>query len=387
MKLFFSVGEPSGDQHAAHLIEELRWRQPEIEVQGFGGPEMEAVGFELLYRMTDLAVMGVFRALPLVPTFYRLAKQAERFFNEERPDAVVLVDFPGFNWHIAKRAKAAGIPVFYYLPPQLWAWGSWRIRRVRKYVDCVLCALPFEHEWYTERGIQAKYVGHPFFDEIAAKQLDEEFLAAHRQPGVKNVGILPGSRASEIKQNWPLMLDAMWYLASEHPEVRFLVAGYKDKYVKVCKEMLAESGYDLPIEFHVGKTSEIIESAACCLMVSGSVSLEVLARRTPSAVMYRIDWLIATLKWFMLKVNYISLPNLIADRMVLPEWVISGAPDAAVQEITKKLDDWLSHPRQLATARAELKMLSETTLQTGASARTADAILEAITSATECKAA
>ena len=387
MKIFFSVGEPSGDQHAAHLIEELRWRQPEIEICGFGGPEMEAVGFESHYRLTDLAVMGITRALPLVPTFFRLAKQAERFFKEERPDAVVLVDFPGFNWHIAKRAKAAGIPVFYYLPPQLWAWGSWRIRRVRKYVDHVLCALPFEHEWYTDWGIQAEYVGHPFFDEIVSKELDEEFLAAHRQPGTKIVGILPGSRTGEIKQNWPLMLDAMWYLASRHPEVRFLVAGYKEKYVEACKVMLAESGYDLPIQFFTGKTSEIIEAAECCLMVSGSVSLEILARGTPSAVMYRVDWFIALLKWFMLKVDYISLPNLIADRMVLPEWVISSAPDSAVQEITDTLDGWLSDPRQLAAARAELELLAETSLQTGASARTADVILEVLNSRAECQAA
>ncbi len=387
MKIFFSVGEPSGDEHTAHLIEELRWRDPEIEATGFGGPAMQAAGCDLQYQLTDLAVMGIAQVLPLVPKFYRLAKQAERYFREQRPDAVVLVDFPGFNWQIAKRAKAAGIPVFYYLPPQLWAWGSWRIRRVRKYVDCVLCALPFEHDWYTERGIRAEYVGHPFFDEVASKELDEDFLAAHRQPGIKNVGILPGSRTGEIKQNWPLMLDAMWYLASQHPEVRFLVAGYKDKYVEALKVMLAESGYDLPVEFYTGKTSEIIEVADCCLMVSGSVSLEILARRTPSAVMYRVDWLIALLKWFMLKVDYISLPNLIADRMVLPEWVISGAPDSAVDEITNTLDGWLTDPRQLAAAKAELELLSESVIQTGASARTADCILQALESTAQCRAA
>ncbi len=169
MKIFFSVGEPSGDQHAAHLIEELRWRDPNIESCGFGGPEMRNAGCDVHFQMTDLAVMGVLRAIPLISKFYKLAKQAETFFKEDRPDAVVLVDFPGFNWHIAKRAKKAGIPVFYYLPPQLWAWGSWRIRRVRKYVDHVLCALPFEQEWYAARGINSRYVGHPFFDEVAAK--------------------------------------------------------------------------------------------------------------------------------------------------------------------------------------------------------------------------
>jgi len=387
MKIFFSVGEPSGDEHAAHLIEELRWRHPDLEACGYGGPQMEAVGCDLHYQMTDLAVMGIVRVLPLLSKFVKLARDAERFFQEERPDAVVLVDFPGFNWHIAKRAKAAGIPVFYYLPPQLWAWGSWRVHRVRKYVDRVLCALPFEHDWYTEHGISAEYVGHPFFDEVAAKTLDQDFLETQQKAGGKIVGILPGSRTSEIKRNWPFMLDALWYLHSKHPEVRFLVAGYKEKYVDACRAMLEDSGYELPVEFYVGKTSEIIEAADCCLMVSGSVSLEMLARQTPAAVMFKIDWFETLLKWLLVRVKYISLPNLIADRMVLPEWIISNAPDRAVRQIIGTLDDWLSEPQHLAAAKAELENLCDTAISRGANSRAADAILEAIGTNDLCRAA
>jgi lipid-A-disaccharide synthase len=142
--------------------------------------------------------------------------------------------------------------------------------------------------------------------------------------------------------------------------------------------MLEESGYELPVEFFVGKTSEIIEAADCCLMVSGSVSLEILARRTPSAVMFRIDWLETVIKWLLVRVKYISLPNLIADRMVLPEWIISGAPDNAVRQITSTLDNWLSHPHQLAIAHADLDNLCDTAIQTGANARAADAIMEVL---------
>ena len=122
MRVFFSVGEPSGDQHAAHLIAELRRRVPGVEAVGFGGPLMEQAGARLLFRMTDLAVMGIFRVIPMLLTFWRLHRQAKRSFDESRPDAVVLVDFPGFNWHVARAAKKRGIPVFYYMPPQLWAW-------------------------------------------------------------------------------------------------------------------------------------------------------------------------------------------------------------------------------------------------------------------------
>ncbi len=380
MKIFFSAGEPSGDQHAAHLIEELRWRVPNLKACGFGGPEMDQVGCDLHFQMTDMAVMGVFRVLPLLSKFIKLAKQAETFFQEERPDAVVLVNFPGFNWHIAKRAKAAGIPVFFYLPPQLWAWGSWRIKRMRKYVDHVLCTLPFEHEWYTSRGVEAKYVGHPFFDEVAAKVLDDAFLKEHQNPEGKIVGLLPGSRSMEIKHNWPLMIKAAHAVSQKHPNARFLVAGYKQKFVETCQEMLATSGLEFPIEFFVGKTSEIIELADCCLMVSGSVSLEILARQTPSAVMYRVDWLASIVKWLVYKAKYISLPNYMADRMVLPEWIVTGNPKTAIQQMANTVDGWLSNPLQLAAAKADLETLCETAIQTGANAHTADAILEALES-------
>ena len=176
MRIFFSAGEPSGDQHAAHLIQELRARNPKIQTEGFGGPEMQKQGCLLLFELTQLAVMGFLRVVPMLAKFRRLVIQAEAFFDDAPPDAVVLVDFPGFNWWIAKAAKRRGIPVFYYMPPQLWAWAPWRIRRVRKWVDHVICALPFEYEWYKSRGVNAIWVGHPFFDEVASHKLDSELV-------------------------------------------------------------------------------------------------------------------------------------------------------------------------------------------------------------------
>ncbi|MEZ6088291.1 MAG: hypothetical protein R3C05_09755 [Pirellulaceae bacterium] len=171
--IFFSAGEPSGDQHAARLIQALRRRQPQMAFRGFGGPAMELEGCRLDYELTNLAVMGLVEVAPKLSEFYRVASQAKEIFRQETPDAVVLLDFPGFNWHIAKRAKACGIPVYYYLPPQLWAWAPWRLRKVRRYVDKVLCVLPFEYQWYRERGIDAHYVGHPFFDAVNEQKLDE----------------------------------------------------------------------------------------------------------------------------------------------------------------------------------------------------------------------
>ena len=237
MHIFFSVGEPSGDQHAAHLIHELRRRRPDVRACGYGGPLMEQAGCELTFRLTNLAVMGFLAVLPMLWKFYCLVRQAGRYFRESPPDAVVLVDFPGFNWWIARKAKAAGIPVFYYMPPQLWAWNSWRVRRIRKYVDHVLCGLPFEPEWYARRGVTAEFVGHPFFDEVADYPLDREFCKSWSAGDQPTVGILPGSRNYEIARNWPVMLDVMAKLHGRHPRVRFLAACYKNSHLERCRSL------------------------------------------------------------------------------------------------------------------------------------------------------
>jgi lipid-A-disaccharide synthase len=378
MHIFLSAGEPSGDQHAAHLIEELRRQRPDATFTGFGGPMMQRAGCELLYRLTDLAVMFIFSAIPHLRTFFRLVQQADDFFRGERPDAVVLVDYPGFNWHVARKAKAAGIPVFFYLPPQLWAWGPWRAKKMRKFVDHVLSGLPFEPEWYARRGIHAEYVGHPFFDEIAEHRLDRAFCASLQSSDGKLLGVLPGSRDKEIERNWPIMLHMLRQVHAALPQVRFEVASYNDRQRDRCVELLKQSGLELPIVFHVGRTPEIIEAADCCLMVSGSVSLEMLSRTTPACVVYSLTRVANFFKQRFLNVPYITLPNLFAGKEVLPEWVISGSPRRAVEEISATLCGWLSNPRLRTQRIVELRELRDAVMRTGASRNTAAAILRCL---------
>jgi lipid-A-disaccharide synthase len=379
MRIFFSVGEPSGDQHAAHLIEELRRRDASIEVRGFGGPLMEQAGCRLLFRMSDLAVMGIFRILPMLLTFWRLYKQAKRDLTLNRPDAVVLIDFPGFNWHVARAAKRLGIPVFYYMPPQLWAWAPWRIKKVRKYVDHILSGLTFERDWYAARGVDVAYVGHPFFDEVADHPLDHGFVNSRRRDGhakpIRNVAILPGSRHHEVTRNGPALVQVMKQLAARHPDIVFRVACYRELHRTLLTEMCVAAGGKLPVEFCVAKTPEIVELADCCLMVSGSVSLELLARRTPAVVIYKGGPLAATLAKWVLTCKFITLPNLLADRQVMPEFFYSGDDEPTVAAITRELDAWLSDPAKLGAKRNELEQLASLTATTGATARAADALL------------
>ncbi|MCA9049214.1 MAG: lipid-A-disaccharide synthase [Planctomycetaceae bacterium] len=378
MQIFFSAGEPSGDEHAAHLIQELRRRNPTISMCGFGGPEMAAAGCSLLFELTQLAVMGFLRVIPLLARFRQLVIQAERRFDESPPDAVVLVDFPGFNWWIARAAKKRGIPVFYYLPPQLWAWAPWRISRVRRWVDHVICALPFEYDWYAERGVAATWVGHPFFDEVAAETPDAALVDDIRgsASGRPVIAVLPGSRGHEVDKNFPVMLEVMKRVSAEVPGVRWVVGNYRDEHRGKCQELQNQCQAVSDITYYVGRTSECIEAADCCLMVSGSISLELLARHKPGIVLYRVPRIGRLASRVLMTCRYITLTNLIAGWDVMPEFISCGSPENDIRRMTDCLTRWCADPVSLQNRVADIKALAEKYAVTGATTRTADLLLQ-----------
>ncbi|MCP4785828.1 MAG: lipid-A-disaccharide synthase [Fuerstiella sp.] len=380
MRIFFSAGEPSGDQHAAHLIQELRTRNPKIQTEGFGGPEMQKQGCLLQFELTQLAVMGFLRVLPMLAKFRRLVIQAETFFDATPPDAVVLVDFPGFNWWIAKAARQRGIPVFYYMPPQLWAWAPWRIRRVRKWVDHVICALPFEYEWYKGRDVNATWVGHPFFDEVASRELDMDLVASlgdseSRRPVI---AVLPGSRNHEVDRNYPVMLDVIHRVHKRVPNVRWVVGNYSPEHSNECQRMQSDAGVGADMTYYVDKTSEVIEAADCCFMVSGSISLELLARRTPGVVLYRVGRFARLVARVLMTCRFITLTNLIADKELMPEYVSCGNPASDAAAISDHLSKWCLNPHTLARRRDEMSVLADQAAVTGATERTAELLLAAL---------
>lgn len=375
MNIFFSVGEPSGDQHAAHLMQEMQARRSDLRFSGFGGPQMEQAGLDSLFRLTNLAVMGFFKVIPLLFKFYRIVKQAERYFDDQKPDAVILVDFPGFNWWIARKAKARGIPVFYFLPPQLWAWGPHRVERVRKFVDHVITALPFERDWYEDRGIKVDYVGHPFFDEVGNHVLDDRFVQLWKNRRSHTVAVLPGSRSQEVGRCWPVMIQVLKRLHARHPDVTFLVACYRDSHRRRCLQQLLVEAPSLPVQFFVGRTPEIIEASDCALMVSGSVSLEMMARKTPAIVLYRVSRVTGILGDLFLQCPFISLPNLIAGREVMPEFLSVGNPSKVIAGITDVLDRWIRLPEERQLATNDLLEASEGFIEGGAIQKCAGIIL------------
>lgn len=404
MRIFFSVGEPSGDLHGANLIRELRRREPAVECVGYGGPRMESAGCQLHTDLTQYAVMWFFRVLIQLHRFYGLYRRADRFLATERPDAVVLIDYPGFNWWIARAAKRHGIPVFYYGVPQMWAWAGWRIKKMRRLVDHVLCKLPFEADWYQARGCRATYVGHPYFDETTRHQLDEEFLRQQRPAGRGPlVTILPGSRTQEVQANLPDFLSAVRQIRSRVPHARFAIAAFNEKQAAWARTAVARSGQ--AVEVHVGKTPELIHVATCCLACSGSVSLELLHHEKPTVILYRVSRLAFEVQKFFRKVKFITLVNLLATRDPVPGRYVPHDPDEVGAEETpmpeyltacdrssslaRWIIDWLTVPGMLTMKIDQLRRLKRQYAAPGASARAADYLCtqlqpqDALPSATE----
>jgi len=380
--IFFSVGEPSGDQHAGRLIAEIQKLDPSIQVRGFGGDAMREAGCKIDCDLTQHAVVGLLEVLPKLRQFFRFVDQAEKLFRSGDVDAVVLVDFPGFNWHIAKRAKKHGIPVYYYCPPQLWAWGGWRRRKMRRTVDHVLAVLPIEEQYFSKHNIPVTYVGHPFFDAVNETELDSQLLRrfeSFSQCGQQLVAVLPGSRDHEVTKNWPMMLESIRRLNRQYPQARFLVAAYRDRQCLTCRDSLTDADKKLPIEFYVGRTSEVIQSARCAMMVSGSVSLEMMARRTPAAVVYRVGRFLHTFGRMMIKIDSMSLPNLMSKRKVFPEFVSVGRTEPATDFLTKSVDALLGDSFYYRGTMAQLDQLCDQHARSGATATTASWICQAVT--------
>ena len=387
MRIFFSVGEPSGDLHASNLIKRLRAEEPNLKAVGFGGPKMQNAGCELIYDLTQLAVMFLGAVIRHLRFFFKLIAQADEYFATHKVDAVVLIDYPGFNWWIARKAKKRNIPVFYYGVPQMWAWAPWRIKKIRKLVDYVICKLPFEPKWFQDRGCQAFYVGHPYFDQLNDQQLDPEFvadLAADQRPVVL---LLPGSRNAEITGNLDTLLRSASKIRQTHPNVRMVVSCLHAKHAEMCREQCEQHDVDL----YSDRTQELMSIATTCVACSGSVSLELLYHRVPTVIVYKIGRLFSIVKNVFLCCKFITLPNLMNTQNIRRTVWGSYDPDAVDAELTIMPEylTWRDKTDQIAgrivqwlsseSARAEnVQQLDELALQyakSGATERAASYII------------
>lgn len=319
MKYMFIAGEASGDLHAAGVIAEIRRRDPHAQFVIIGGDLMaRAAGVSPVLHYRDMAFMGFTSVVAHLPQVMRNMRIARDTLRRERLDVLVPVDYPSFNLRLAAEAARLGIPVDYYISPKLWAWKEWRISKIRKFVRKVLCILPFEPEWYAARGYDgARYVGNPTVEELrralAAAPSRAEFLAAHRLRDRRIIALLPGSRVAEIRGNLPVM-DAV---ARQFPQYTVVVAAAPG---------IDDALYGSLTRFAVVRdaTHTLLAHAHAALVTSGTATLEAAVARVPQVALYRSNGRKLTYKIMekVLKIRYVTLPNLIAGREVIPEMLL-----------------------------------------------------------------
>lgn len=357
MNLMFVAGEASGDAHAAAVIAELRRQAPDVAVWGAGGPRMAAAGMELVLDLTEHAVVGLVEVLKNYTKFRRFLYQLVALAERRRPAAVVLVDFPGFNLRLATALRARGLRVIYYISPQLWAWHAGRARRIERDVDLMLTIFPFEKDWYRRHAsrLTVEFVGHPLLDRASAGG------TASRQPRL--VLLLPGSREREVARHFPVMAKVVDLL----PECEFVAVA--------ASPALADRMRHPRVRVEVGEAPNWMRRAALAITASGTATMECAIHGCPMVVIYRVNWLTYVVGRAVVRVNWLAMPNVLANREIVPEFIQHRARPAVIAETARRL---LTDRERRERMQRDLARVVAELGGPGASARAAQTMLARI---------
>jgi lipid-A-disaccharide synthase len=371
-RLLISCGEPSGDLYGAELVRHLRERVRDLDVFGLGGDRLQAQGSRLVAHVRDLAVVGLLEVVSHLPRLRRAFRALLDEVDAVRPDLVVLVDYPDFNLRLARQVHRRGIPVFYYVSPQVWAWRRGRVRGIRETVSRMLVIFPFEEALYREAGVPVTFVGHPLVDLVRPAPDRAAFLrASGLDPDRPVIAILPGSRPKEIGHNLTELARAAELLRRRKPELQFLVALAPSIDRAPLERAFAASGARLV----AGATHAALGSATLALVASGTATVEAALLGVPMVVVYRISRLSYGLGRPLIDVPHFAMVNLIAGRAVVPELMQSDfTADRVATEVSALLDD----PARREAMRRDLAEVRRRLGEPGASARAAGVVAEAL---------
>lgn len=340
-KIFIIAGEVSGDMHAAHLISELKKQTPtEISFMGIGGDKMKAEGVTLIEHISNISFLGLTEVLKNLSVIKKVLTKTKDHIRSWEPDALILIDYPGFNLKMAKFAKQLGIKTIYYICPQIWAWGEHRVKKIRENIDQLLVILPFEEQFYNKHGLKATFVGHPSFESIMLKWKKNEFDEhIGRSGNEKIVGLLPGSRIMEINSLLKPMLDAAKGLNDEKGPYRFILAKSNNISHEIYQQFL-DNYPDLNVKIIEHAPYDVMNYSDILWVASGTASLEAGLLGTPSLVLYKVNPLTYFIGKMVVKVPYISLTDLILEREIFPELIQSNCtPENIISESKKILTD------------------------------------------------
>ncbi|TSC22791.1 lipid-A-disaccharide synthase [Corallococcus sp. Z5C101001] len=371
-RILVVAGEASGDTHAAELVAALQALRPDLTFFGMGGARLAARGVELIHDAREVSVMGITEVLPRIPRILRIMKDLATAAAERRPVCAILVDIPDFNLRLARKLKALGIPVAYYVSPMIWAWRRGRVRTIQRLVDRMLCILPFEEAFYREAGVPARYVGSPVLEQMPPAASPREFRQRlGLSPDAPTLALLPGSRMSEIRRILPTLVGAAKQLSSERPGLQVVVPVAPT----IAREEITSrfEGSGVTPVLVEGRAPEVVGASDAAVVASGTAVLEAGLMERPLVVVYRVSLVTYLVGRLMLKVAFVSLINLLAGRRVVPELIQGDMTPANIAAEVRRV--WLpGGPRDamvqgLAEVRGRLG-------EAGAAHRAAETVLE-----------
>jgi lipid-A-disaccharide synthase len=389
-RLYLVAGEASGDNHGAALMRALRRLQPDIQLLGRGGPRMKGIaGSEFLDWSDQAGVVGLWEVVKHYGYFRREFQKTLREIAQTKPDAVVLIDYPGFNLRLARtlHGRSLGGKIIYYISPQVWAWNRGRIPQMARWLDLMLCIFPFEAELYEKSGLRTIFVGHPMIENLAAERTNTP-----RDPDL--IGLFPGSRVREVRKLMPILIEVMHKLGAQRPALRFEIAAASPAQAELIGEHLktrcaetSPSGETRPgesaddcgslgkIRITVGQAARTMQRSAAGVVASGTATLEAAFFRLPFVLVYKVAAMTYLAGRMLIRVKHLGMPNVLADREIVPEFIQGNAQPAAIaNEVMKLLDDRARREQMLADFDAVVAKLG----QGGANEVAACAILDAV---------
>ncbi|HIJ53007.1 MAG TPA: lipid-A-disaccharide synthase [Planctomycetes bacterium] len=380
-RIFISAADHSADAHCAGLITALQKSDHDaespalgrIECVGVGGPKMASAGCSLLETTVGKAVM-IYKAFRHVLHFYRLIKRITGFLKNNKVDLVIVCDSPAFNFHIAKAAKKAGIQTLFYVAPQLWAWAGWRIRKLRKYCDKLCCILPFEQDWFGQRGVEAVFVGNPLFDGVNIDLDQPGKRYENFDTGNLKIALMPGSRAAEIDSLWLPMQQIASRLKQKYPAVTYVTVAVDAEREEILKAAQI-AGFEC--QYTIGTVGSTAGACDFAIVASGSATLEVAAVGCPMVIMYqssRILWYLVG--WWLVKPKYLSLVNILSDKELVPEFMPYFS---SIEPIAERIEQLLEDRDKLTKISGELIKLVEPLAKKKASDEVAKIVVEMVT--------
>lgn len=364
MKYYLVAGEASGDLHGANLMNAIKREDPSAEFRYFGGDKMQAEGGVLVKHYAEMAFMGFTEVVLNLNTILRNMKSCKADLLSYQPDALILIDFPGFNLKIAEFAKQKGIKVCYYISPKVWAWNQKRVLKIKRVVDQLFCILPFEVDFYRQWGMEVNYVGNPLLDEIASFSPSNSFYQDNQLTQQKIIALLPGSRKQEIERLLPDMLS----ITSKFPDYQFVIAAAPTFSQAYYQQFIGNKA----VKLIFSQTYQLLHHAHAALVASGTATLETALFKVPQVVLYRGGAISVGIARLVIKIKFISLVNLIMDKKVVEELIQQDCNTALITQNLNKLLQGDDREKMLIAYHQLAQLMGKP----GASARTASLIVK-----------